>query len=206
MTRCFPGGSVVKNPPAIAGDAGSISESGGSHGEGNGNPLLYSCLGNPMDRGAWWATVHRVAESNTTEESDTTEAHRIWGALNLQVQNHRFGGYNEYKLYTDFQGGGGGGENPTPLLFKGQLFGRNCFYWMKSCHVNWPLCAQSLSCVQLFATPWTVALQAPRGPSKQEYWSGLPFPSPNWPLCGSIAPHQETRPTGDHQGLTLTEH
>ena len=48
----FPGGSVVKNPPANAGDLGLIPGSGRSPGEGNGNPLQYSCLGNPMDRGA----------------------------------------------------------------------------------------------------------------------------------------------------------
>ena len=56
----FPGGSVVKNPPANAGDTGSILESGRSPGEGNGNPLQYSCLENSMDRGTWWATVHGV--------------------------------------------------------------------------------------------------------------------------------------------------
>ena len=48
----------VKNLPANAGDTGSIPGSGRSSGEGNGNPLQYSCLGNPMDRGAWQATVH----------------------------------------------------------------------------------------------------------------------------------------------------
>ena len=58
----FPGGSVVKNPPASAGDEGSIPGSGKSPGEGNGNPLRYSCLGNPMDRGTWWTTVHRVTK------------------------------------------------------------------------------------------------------------------------------------------------
>ena len=66
----FPGGSAVKNPPASAGDAGevgSIPGLGRSPGEGNGNPLQYSCLGNPMDRGEWQATVHGV-----TTESDTT--------------------------------------------------------------------------------------------------------------------------------------
>ena len=47
----FPGGSMVKNPPANAGDMGSIPGSGISPGGGNGNPLQYSCLGNPMDRG-----------------------------------------------------------------------------------------------------------------------------------------------------------
>ena len=61
----FPGGSVVKNPPANAGDAGLIPGSGRSPGEGNGNPLQYSCLRNPMNRGAWWATIHGVAKSQT---------------------------------------------------------------------------------------------------------------------------------------------
>ena len=53
----FPGGSVVKNPPANAGDVGLISGSGRSPGEGNGNPFQYSCLGNPTDRGTWQAIV-----------------------------------------------------------------------------------------------------------------------------------------------------
>jgi len=61
----FPGGSVVKNPPANARDMSSIPESGGSPGGGNGNPLQYSCLENSMDRGAWRATVHGVAKSQT---------------------------------------------------------------------------------------------------------------------------------------------
>ena len=63
----FPGDSVVKNPPANAGDMSAIPgvrkipwKKGCSH------PLLRSCLGNPMDRGAWWATVHRVTESDMT--------------------------------------------------------------------------------------------------------------------------------------------
>ena len=58
----FPGGSVVKNPPTNAEDAGSIPGLGRSPGEGKGNPLQYSCLGNPMDRGPWLATVHGVVE------------------------------------------------------------------------------------------------------------------------------------------------
>ena len=60
------GGSVVKNLPAKAGDAGLVSGSGRSSGEGNGNSFQYPCLGNPMERGAWWVTVYGVAESDTT--------------------------------------------------------------------------------------------------------------------------------------------
>ena len=61
----FPGGSVVKNPPANAGDRGSIPGSERSPGAGNGNSLQDSCLGNPVDRGAWLAIVHRVTKSQT---------------------------------------------------------------------------------------------------------------------------------------------
>ena len=62
VTIGFPGGSVVKKLPANAGDVGSIPGLGRCPGEVNGNPLQYSCLGNPMDRGAWWATVNGVAK------------------------------------------------------------------------------------------------------------------------------------------------
>ena len=61
----FPCGSVVKNPPANTGDSGLITGSGKSPGRGSGNPLQYSYQGNPMNRGTWWATVHRVAKSQT---------------------------------------------------------------------------------------------------------------------------------------------
>ena len=63
--RGFQGGSVVKNLPANAGDANSILGLGRSPGEENGNPYQYSCLENPMDRGAWQATVHGVSKSQT---------------------------------------------------------------------------------------------------------------------------------------------
>ena len=65
IVMSFPDGSVVKNLPASARDVGSTLGLGRSPGEGNGNPLQYSCLTNPMDRGAWWATVHGVAQSQT---------------------------------------------------------------------------------------------------------------------------------------------
>ena len=64
----FPGNSMVKNPPADAGDARDmdlILGLGRYPGEENGNPLQYSCLGNPMDREAWWATVPGVTKSPT---------------------------------------------------------------------------------------------------------------------------------------------
>ena len=69
----FPGGVVVKNLPVNAGDlrdTGLIPGPGRSR-EGNGNPLQYSFLENPMDRGAWQATVHRVAESDGTKTMHT---------------------------------------------------------------------------------------------------------------------------------------
>ena len=71
----LPGGSVVKNPPANAGNTGSIPGSGRFPGEGHGNPLQYSCMGNPMDTGAWWATVHgvtRVTHDLATKEQQQT--------------------------------------------------------------------------------------------------------------------------------------
>ena len=66
---CFPGGSVVKNLPVSVGDAGSIPGSGRFPGGGSDNPLQYSCLENPSDRGTWWAPVYGVSkESNMTEQ------------------------------------------------------------------------------------------------------------------------------------------
>ena len=64
----LPGGSVGQEANCNAGDTGdadSIPGSGRSPGGGNGNPLQYSCLGNPMDRGAWWATVQGVTKTQT---------------------------------------------------------------------------------------------------------------------------------------------
>ena len=75
----FPGGSVVKNPPANAGDVGDlglIPGWGRFPGGGHGNPLQYSCLENPMDRGAWRAVVHRVTQSRA-RLSDLARRHRL---------------------------------------------------------------------------------------------------------------------------------
>ena len=72
-SKDFLGGSMVKGPPANAAntaDVGSIPGLGRSPGIGNGNPLQYSCLENPMDREAWWATVHGVTKSGTRLSSN----------------------------------------------------------------------------------------------------------------------------------------
>ena len=61
----FPGGLASKESACNTGDLGLMAESGRSPGEGNGYPLQYSCLENSMDRGAWWATVHAVAKTQT---------------------------------------------------------------------------------------------------------------------------------------------
>ena len=80
----FLGGAVVKLLPASARDAGSIPGWGRSPGEGNGNPLQHSCLGNPMDRGAWWATVHRGRkELDRTEHACTT---RNWPTGKMEIE------------------------------------------------------------------------------------------------------------------------
>ena len=72
----FPAGSVHLQCRRLAGDKGLIPGSGRSPGAGNGNPLQYSCLGNPMDRGAWWTIVHRVAKGCT------------WRQLNNYTHTH----------------------------------------------------------------------------------------------------------------------
>ena len=77
----FPGGSEVKASACNAGDLDSIPGLGRSPGEGNGNPLQYSCLENPMDGGAWWATVHRVPKSWTRLSDFTSIA--VQGILTL---------------------------------------------------------------------------------------------------------------------------
>ena len=74
---------MVKNLPANAGDMGLIPELGQSSGEGHGNPLQYSCLENPMDRGAWWATVR-----GGCKELDTTERLTISIFIYTYIMNH----------------------------------------------------------------------------------------------------------------------
>ena len=111
--RSFPGGSEVKASACNAGELGSFPGSGRSPGEGNGNSLQYSCLENPMDRGAWWATVHGIAESDTTErlhfhfslsldiEVDVVIGLDLeWDKCILQVETLGTGGLCEAELKT----------------------------------------------------------------------------------------------------------
>ena len=115
---CFPGGSEVKASACNAGDLGLIPGLGRSPGEGNSNPLRYSCLENPMDGGAWWATVHGVAKSQT-RLSDFT-----YSAIISRVTMHSLdvllsrleplccsmsGSLLLLDLHTDFSGGRSGG-------------------------------------------------------------------------------------------------
>ena len=82
----FPGGSEVKASARNAGDLGSIPGSGRSPGEGNGNPLQYSCLENSMDGGAWWAAVRGVTKSRTRLSDFTFTFH--FHALEKEMTTH----------------------------------------------------------------------------------------------------------------------
>ena len=90
-TTDFPGGSDGKLSAYNAGVPGSIPGAGRSPGEGNGNPLQYSCLENPMDRGAWWAAVHGVAKSRTRLSNFN---------LKPSLRSGRFGGRERVGLYV----------------------------------------------------------------------------------------------------------
>ena len=91
VERGFPRGSLGKEPAfnvLDAGDAGLIRGSGRSPGGGQGNPLQYSCLENPMDGGAWWATVREVSESDATEATEHTHTLlRTYHPVNKQFLN-----------------------------------------------------------------------------------------------------------------------
>ena len=84
----FPGGSVVKNPPANAGDVGSVPRLGRCPGKGHGNPLQYSCLENPMDWGACRATVHGVTELDTAEATQHAMLHALHTPLHTPKSSH----------------------------------------------------------------------------------------------------------------------
>ena len=154
----FPGGSVVRNPPANAGDVASILGPGRSPGERNGNPLQYSCLGNPMDGGISWATVHgghkRVRHDFLTKQQLVLE-HRSWIITIESVwpaMPFSFYFYIYFVLY----------KNNFLMWSRFKEIKRQC----KECR-----CAQS--CL-ILCGPMGVALQVLVSMefSRQEYWSG----------------------------------
>ena len=139
---------VVNSLPANLGDVrdtGSIPGSGRSPGGGHGNPLQYSCLEHPMDRGAWWATVYGVAKSL---------AQLKWLSTHTWM-------YDICRVLCVCEK-----WSWQPFVF---------YFSIYPC-----VCLSPLSRVWFFVNPWTLAHQAPlsMGCSRQEYWSGLPFPSP----------------------------
>ena len=164
----FPGGSVVKNPPASARDMDSIPGSGRSSGGGNGNPLQYSCLGNPMDRDAWQVTVHRVTKNQTRLHN--WHAHKHMGvtvSLSLQQNYSQVFSVSAGPWKTDSRW----------RLAAGSLLGSSFWInksWSKEARLrkererdrergrlNFQFSSvQLLSCDSLFATPWTAAHQA----------------------------------------------
>ena len=84
----FPGGTNGKESPASAGDVGLIPVSGRSPGEGNSNPLCYSCLGNPIVRGTWWATVRGVTKNSDLALNNNTNftAQAAWISFLLKLK------------------------------------------------------------------------------------------------------------------------
>ena len=93
QVRASPGGSGVKNPPAQAGDIRNVASTPGSgrfSGQWNCNPLQYSCLENPMESRAWWATVHGVTEWNRPEVTEHTQGRVCAFSLSQGCyENHR---------------------------------------------------------------------------------------------------------------------
>ena len=149
---------------------GLIPGLGRSTGEGNGNPLRYSCLENPMDRGTWWAIVHGIANSWTrlSDSTHTLFSHAAAAATKLLQSCPT--------LCDPID------SSPPGSLVPGILQART-LEWVAISFSNawkWKNKVELLSCVQLLATPWTAAHQAPlsMGFSRPEYWSGVPLPSP----------------------------
>ena len=96
ICMCMLGNESACNP----GDQGLIPESEGSPREGNGNPLQYSCLENPMDRGVWWATVHGVSKSQTPLKRQSRSCKQRWNRINvIEVILLKF---KNIKIYLDY--------------------------------------------------------------------------------------------------------
>ena len=171
-------------------DTSSIPGLGRSPGGENAHPLKYSCLGNPMDRRAWWATAHGISKS-WTWLSD-------WAHARANTHTHTHTHTHKYRT----------AEAMSELeywLRTLHIFTRKHYYSITS-HIICRICLFNLrytyyevkwrqSLCQLFATPWTVAYKAPLSMefSRQEYWSGLPFPSPGDPPDPGVKPRFKPR-------------
>ena len=157
-------------------------------GEGNGTPLQYSCLENPMDRGAWWAAVHRVANSRTRLSDFTFTFH--FPALEKEMATHssvlawRIPGTGEPGGLPSM-GSHRVGHDWSDLAAAMLYINRFTIAKVKAKIKHWIvvrllLLLSHFSRVRLCATPETAAHQASPslGFSRQEHWTGLPFPSP----------------------------
>ena len=173
LWHIFPGGansSDSKESACSAGDPGSIPGSGRSPGEGNGNPLQYSCLENSMERIAWRATVHGVEKSWIK----LGNFHFISQVVPVVKNPAASGGdTRDASLIPGLGRSSGGGI--------GNLLQNSCLgnpmdrgTWRATVH------GVAKSWTRLFVTPWSVDHQAPlsKGFSRQEYWRGLPCPPP----------------------------
>ena len=144
----FPGGSDGKAPAFNVGDLDSIPGPGKSPGEGNGNPLQYSCLENPMDRWAWSAIVHAIAKSRTRlsyfsqTNRDPLFSISLYNWLTFSPSSVRIKPLHKSPLW------------PQPIPSNSPT--HHPIYYL------WHVCVLScFSHVQLFATQWTVAHQTP---------------------------------------------
>ena len=160
---------MVKKLPTNAGNArdmGSIPGSGRFPGRGHGNPLQYAYLENPMDRGAWKTTVHRIAESDTTE----TPWHKTFSNIAAAAAKSR---QSCPTLCNPIDGSPPG--SPIPGILQARTL--EWFAISLSSARKLKVKVKSLSRVRPSATPWTAAFQAPpsMGFSRQEYWSWVPL-------------------------------
>ena len=189
----FPSGSVVKTLPTNAEDVGSIPGSGRSPGRGNGNPLQYFCLENPMDSG-WQSMVWK--KSDTTEQLNNRllflkkkiyqdfNFKSTWKNMSLNPPSRlkppaaAAKSLQSCPTLCDPRDGSPQGA-PIPWILQARTL-----EWVAISFSNawkWKVKVKSLSRVRLLATPCTAAYQAPlpMGFSRQEYWSGLPLPCPS---------------------------
>ena len=146
----FPDGSTVKNPPANSGNTGSIPGSGRSPGKGNGNPLQYSCMRNPMDREAWWATVYGVSKQVRYNLATNTKVIQLNAATAKLLQSCP----TSYDPIDSSLPG-----SPVSVILQARTL-----EWVAISFSNawkWKVKVKSLSRVRLLATPWSAAHQAP---------------------------------------------